>query len=218
MFEEFGWIHILPLLKGAWLTIVLCFFATVFGSILGTLIGVATTSSIKIVRLCASVYINLIRGVPLLMLIFVVYFVLPLLNGGFEFSKGVSAILALSIYTGAYMGEIVRGGLEAIDTGQYQAAKALGMSYVQMFLHVLFPQAIKFMIPPGIGFVIALVKDSSLVSVIGYVDLTRAGKVVSNLTLSPIPTYLTIALIYFIICYVLSKVSFYYEKKYLQAN
>ncbi|NEU29850.1 amino acid ABC transporter permease [bacterium LRH843] len=218
MFEDFGWIHLTPLLKGAWLTIVLCFFATLFGSLLGIIVGIAATSPMKIFRILSSVYINLIRGIPLLMLIFTVYFVLPLLNLGFELSQGASAILALSIYTGAYMGEIVRGGIQAIDKGQFEAARALGMNYMQMFLQIIFPQAIKFMIPPGIGFVIALVKDSSLVSIIGYVDLTKAGKVVSNLTLSPIPTYLTVALIYFVICYVLSKVSYFYERKYLQAS
>ncbi len=217
MFEEFSFVHLLPLLKGAWLTIVLCFFATVFGSLIGLIVGFASTSTIKLIRLSSAFYINLVRGVPLLMIIFVVYFVLPLFGRGFEFSQGISAVLALSIYSGAYLGEIVRGGIGAVDQGQYQAAKALGMSYLQMLREIIFPQAVKFMIPPGIGFIIALVKDSSLVSIIGYVDLTKAGKVVSNLTMAPIPTYLSVALIYFIICYILSKISFYYERKYLQA-
>src|SRR5690625_4574796 len=123
MIQDFSWIHLVPLLKGLWLTIVLCFFATVFGSMIGFILGLGTTSSVKIIKLCCNFYIKLIRGIPLLMLIFLIYFAIPMLDIGLELSAGISAVIALSIYTGAYMGEIVRGSILAVDKGQFEAAK-----------------------------------------------------------------------------------------------
>jgi len=218
MFQEFGWIHLLPLVKGAGLTIVLCFFATIFGSVIGLFVGLGSLSKRKFIIIVCTWYIKLIRGIPLLMLIFLTYFGLPMIIDGINFSKGFSAVLALSIYAGAYMGEIVRGSIQSISKGQFEASDALGLSYFQKIRYVILPQALKVMIPPGIGFIIALIKDSSLVSVIGYIDLTKAGRVVSNLTVDPIRTFLVVALFYFVICYGLSKVSRYYEAKLTQSQ
>ncbi len=214
MIQDFGWIHLVPLLKGAWLTIVLCFFSGIFGTLIGIIAGIGATLQNRILQKISAFYINLLRGIPLLLIIFMVFYGLPMLEIGFKLPREFAAVFSLSIYTGAYMGEIVRGGIQSVDQGQFQAAKALGMNNFKMYSNVIFPQAVKYIIPPGIGFIIALVKDSSLVSVIGYIDLTRAGKNISNLTFDPFTTYLVVALIYFIISYVLSKVSFYYESKY----
>ncbi len=152
------------------------------------------------------------------MIIFMVYFALPMLEIGINFSKSFSAVMALSIYAGAYLGEIVRGGIQSVPKGQFEAADALGLTYAQKFQHIIVPQALKFIIPPGIGFFIALIKDSSLVSVIGYIDLTKAGKVVSNLTYNPIASFLVVAAVYFVLCFGLSKASYYFESKFLQSD
>jgi polar amino acid transport system permease protein len=218
MTQDFGWIHIIPLLKGTWLTIQLCFFSLFFGSLIGILIGLGATSKNKLAKTISSLYTRLVRGVPLLMIIFLVYFALPMLETGINFSKGFSAVFALSVYAGAYIGEIVKGGIQSVPKGQFEAADALGMAYFQKFRHVIVPQALKSIIPPGIGFFIALIKDSSLVSIIGYIDLTKAGKVVSNLTFNPIASFLVVAAIYFVLCFGLSKASYFYERKFLQSN
>ncbi|WP_019122594.1 amino acid ABC transporter permease [Brevibacillus massiliensis] len=218
MIQDFSWIHIIPILKGAWLTIQLCFFSLLFGGVIGVILGLGATSKNKLANVLSGLYIRLVRGVPLLVIIFLVYFALPMLDIGINFSKGFSAVLALSVYAGAYMGEIVRGGIQSVPKGQFEAADALGMSYFQKFRHVIVPQALQYIIPPGIGFFIALIKDSSLVSIIGYIDLTKAGKVVSNLTFNPIASFLVVAAVYFVICFGLSKAAYYFERRFLQTN
>ncbi|MGG1662529.1 amino acid ABC transporter permease [Brevibacillus sp. NRS-1366] len=218
MTQDFGWIHFVPILKGAWLTIQLCFFSLLIGGAIGIIVGLGASSKNKLANALSSLYIRLIRGVPLLMIIFLIYFALPMLQIGINFSKGFSAVMALSIYAGAYLGEIVRGGIQSVPKGQFEAADALGMTSYQKFRHVIVPQAMKFIIPPGIGFFIALIKDSSLVSIIGYIDLTKAGKVVSSLTFNPIASFLAVAAVYFVLCFGLSKASYYYEKRFLRST
>ncbi|MFP3387561.1 amino acid ABC transporter permease [Brevibacillus sp. SIMBA_040] len=215
MTQDFGWIHLVPILKGAWLTIQLCFFSLLIGGAIGGIVGLGASSKNKLANALSSLYIRLVRGVPLLMIIFLIYFALPMLHIGINFSKGFSAVMALSIYAGAYLGEIVRGGIQSVPKGQFEAADALGMTTFQKFRHVIVPQAMKFIIPPGIGFFIALIKDSSLVSIIGYIDLTKAGKVVSSLTFNPIASFLAVAAVYFVLCFGLSKASYYFEKRFL---
>src|SRR5690554_4034623 len=174
MFEEFGIEHLLLISQGALLTVVLCTVTGVVGSLLGVLLGLAVTSRNRAARAIGSVYISMVRGMPLLVIIFFIYFGLPLLVPGADLSKTLAAGVALSLYAAAYMGEIVRGGIDSIPVGQSEAAEALGLGYVARMQQVILPQAMKAIIPPGIGFLIALVKDSSLVSVIGFVELTKA--------------------------------------------
>lgn len=213
MFEEFGVDHLLLLAQGAGLTIVLCAISGTVGSLIGLLLGLGATSNNRVARIVSSFYINLIRGLPLLVIIFFIYFGLPLLIPGADLSKAISAGVALSLYAGAYMGEIVRGGIESIPRGQFEAAEALGFGYVARTQHVILPQAMKAIVPPGIGFLIALVKDSSLVSIIGFVELTKAGRVVSSLTTDALMTFLIVAAFYFVICYAMSLLSQWYERK-----
>ena len=218
MFEDFGWHHLIPIAKGAWYTIVLCFFSFIFGSVIGLVIGLGVTSKNKVAQWISTVYINLIRGVPLLIILFFFYFALPLFIPGTDLTKEITAVTALSIYAGAYLGEIVRGSIQSIPKGQFEAADALGLNYLQKMRYIIVPQAMKVIVPPGIGFLIALVKESSLVSIIGFVDLTKAGKVISNLTMNPLKSFLSVALFYFVICYGLSKAAQYYENKMLRTN
>lgn len=213
MFEEFGIEHLLLISQGALLTVVLCTVTGVVGSLLGVLLGLAVTSRNRAARAIGSVYISMVRGMPLLVIIFFIYFGLPLLVPGADLSKTLAAGVALSLYAAAYMGEIVRGGIDSIPVGQSEAAEALGLGYVARMQQVILPQAMKAIIPPGIGFLIALVKDSSLVSVIGFVELTKAGRVVSSLTADPLLTFLVVAAFYFVICFAMSQLSQRYERK-----
>ena len=155
---------------------------------------------------------NIIRGIPLLIILFFVYFAIPIaLN--VHISQSVTSVSCLAIYAGAYIGEIVSGALKAIPKGQFEASEALGMNCIQEYVYVILPQAFRIMLPALLGFILALIKDSSLVSVIGYVDLTRQGKIVANLTMSPMVTYLYVGLIYFIICFTLSKIGNHIERR-----
>ncbi|MGO4856308.1 amino acid ABC transporter permease [Arthrobacter sp. 2MCAF14] len=213
MFEAFGWNDLIPLAQGAILTLGLCVTSGIFGTIFGLLLGLASTSPSRIARAISALYVYIIRGIPILVIIFMIYFGLPLMFPELELSKFSSAVVALSIYAAAYVAEIVRGSIEAVPPGQGEAADALGLAYYPKFRYVIVPQAMRIIVPPGIGFLIGLVKDSSLVTVIGYVELTKSGNIVANLTNNPIATFLTVGAMYFVICYGISLLGRWYEKR-----
>lgn len=213
MIEDFGWQHLVPLAEGALATLVLCLVAGIAGSILGLILGIAKASPSRIARWISSIYVNLIRGVPLLVIIFFMYFGIPMLFPGAGASAFVTAVVALTVFAAAYIAEIVRGSIQAVAKGQSEAAEALGLNYYLKYRYVIMPQAMKIVVPPGISFLIALVKDSSLITVIGYMELMHAGTVVSNLTAEPIGTFVVVAAMYFVICYGISLLGQLYEKK-----
>ncbi len=190
------------LLEGAGLTIALCLQAMVFGVLIGLAVGLGRTAKTPLITLPASAYVTFVRGTPLLMQLFIIYYCLPLF--GINMPKFLTAALGLSFYTGAYVGEIIKAGLQSVDVGQREAARSLGMVPWQEFRYVVLPQALQVIIPPTFGFFIALIKDSSLVSIIGYIELTRASKLVVSRTFKPFTLYLGAAVLYFLICYGLS--------------
>ncbi len=198
-------------LRGTSITVGLCLCAMLAGMIIGFIFGIMRASKIRILKGISWFYIYTVRGTPLLMQLFLVYYGLPLLTG-YSIPAFVTAVLGLTLYTGAYLAEIVKAGLLAIDSGQSEAAKALGMTKIQEFIKIILPQALKIIIPPGAGFFIALIKDSSLVSAIGFTELTRAGKLIIARTFTPFSIYMIIAIIYFIISYSLSIYSKKLEK------
>lgn len=208
-FEQF----LPPLLRGAMLTIVLCLISGVLGTLLGMIFGIARTSTVRLVRWVASTYINFIRGIPILIILLFIYFAVPLMFPTATFSQGVTAVAGLSIYTGAYMAEIFRGSIDAVPRGQSEAAEALGMGYLHKMRYVILPQAMKIVVPPAIGFLISLVKASSLVSVIGYTDLTRAGRIITSQNHLPLDTYVVVAALYFLISYPISLLGRWYERR-----
>lgn len=197
------WVFIL---KGFGLTVVMCFNAMVFGAVLGLVIGVMRTSRVKILSYISWLYVYIIRGTPLLMQLFLVYYGLPLLLKRSIPAYG-TALTGLVVYASAYLAEIVKGGIQSVPAGQREATKALGMTSLQEFRYVVFPQALKVIVPPSTGFFIALIKDSSLISAIGFVELTRSAKLVIARTFQPFTVYLVVALVYFLTCYLLSVVS-----------
>ncbi|MGV8895172.1 MAG: amino acid ABC transporter permease [Rhodoglobus sp.] len=202
-----------PLLVGAGLTIVICTASGILGSVLGIVFGTAKASPSRIARWISALYVNFIRGVPILIILLFTYFALPLIVPSLTLDRGATAVVALSIYSGAYMAEIMRGGIQAVPKGQSEAATALGLNYFTSLIWVVMPQALKMAVPPGIGFLIALVKASSLVSVIGFVDLTRAGRIVTTINQEPLTTFLVVALLYFIISFPISLFGSWAERK-----
>lgn len=200
---------IMYIVRGAGTTIFLCINAVLFGSLLGIVIGVMRTSKNPLLTYPASLFIYIIRGTPLLMQLFLVYYGLPVLLG-INVPPYTTALAGLSIYTSAYIAEIVKAGLNSVAIGQRDAAKALGMNSLQEFRYIVFPQALKVITPPSFGFFIALIKDSSLVSIIGFIELTRSSRLVIARTFEPFTIYFIAALLYFIICYGLSIVNRHY--------
>jgi len=205
--------YLSPLLRGAWLTVVLLVISGVLGTIVGMVFGMARSAPLAPLRWLAAVYTNFIRGIPILIILLFLYYVIPLMFPYATFSQGVTAVIGLTVYAGAYMAEIFRGSIQAVPRGQLEAAAALGMRYPQRMRHVVLPQAMKMAVPPGIGFLIALVKASSFVSVISATDLTRAGKIVTSQNQAPLSTYLVVAVLYFLISYPLSRLGRWYERR-----
>ena len=172
------------LLAGARLTVELATIAVAIGLVIGSFVGIARVGHVRIVRLLAGAYVDFIRGTPLLVQLFLVYFGLPSLIGR-PVPPFVAAIAAMGINSGAYVAEIVRAGIQAIDRGQTEAARSLGLTAAQTMRYVIFPQAIRRIIPPLGNEFIALLKDSSLVSVIALEELLRKGQVVITRTFRP---------------------------------
>lgn len=202
-----------PLLRGAGVTIGLVVASGIAGTIIGLVFGTLRSAPIAPVRWLASIYTNFIRGVPILIILLFLYYEIPLLFPYATFSQTITAVIGLSVYAGAYMAEIFRGSIQAIPRGQLEAGEALGLNYVQKMRYVILPQAMKIAVPPGIGFLIALVKATSLVSVITATDLTRAARNVVSANNQPLVTFLIVAALYFVISYPLSLLGRWYERR-----
>lgn len=182
------------MLKGALLTIELTLLSLIFGIPSGLIFALMRISKAKPLKAIATVYVEIIRGTPLLMQIYVIYFVLPAV--GLELSAMVSGILALSLNAAAYISEIFRAGIESIDSGQMEAARSLGMTYGQAMQNVILPQTVRRVLPPMTNEAVALLKDSSLVSVVALAELMRVGKEIATNGGSPTTVYVTVAAIY----------------------
>ena len=197
--------EILYMLKGAYITIKLCGISFFFGGMIGIIVGIARSNhKIKVFRWLAAVYIEIIRGVPLLLLLMVGYFGINLLGYDIDIPRMLVASVVLCLYTGAYLGEIFRSGLESIHKEQWESTSSLGMSYIQSLRYVIFPQSIKIITPSIISFLIGLVKATSLVSILSIVDLTLAARRVAEQTHAPLSAMGGAAIIYFLLCYPLS--------------
>ena len=199
------------LLEGVWMTIRLTFFAVGVGIIIGTILGLARVSKNKIFGGIAKAYIEFFRGTPLLVQLFLLYFGLPSL--GIDMPNYLAAVIGLGLNSGAYVGEIVRSGINAINTGQMEAARSLGMNYSQAMKYVVLPQAIKQVIPPLGNEFIALLKDSSLVSVIAVRDLTRQGRLIISRTYRSFLFWVVVAILYFIMTFAMTRLVNYLERR-----
>ncbi len=197
-------------LNGLYVTIKVSLFAAILAVIIGVIISSMKLSSYIFLRDIASVYITVIRGTPLLVQIFLFYFIVANIFGLERFTAGV---LSLGVFFGAYMAEVLRGAIQSIDKGQIEAAKSLGINMFDTMRHIVMPQAIKRALPTIVGEFIALVKDSSLISVISITDLTKVGKEIVANTFSPFETWIVIALLYLTITSTLSFIGHKIEKR-----
>jgi polar amino acid transport system permease protein len=178
--------------------------AIVLGFVLGIFVGLARLAPQRWIRVPAGVYVELFRGVPLVMVIFWMWFILPIVLGRAIPEFGV-ALGAFVIFEAAYLGEIVRAGIQSVPRGQVEAARAVGLTGAQAMRHVVLPQALKNMIPSLVTQFIVLFKDTSLASIIGFMDLTKAAQVVNNREIRPFELYLFIAVVYWVCTYSMSR-------------
>jgi len=199
-----------PLMRGLWTTMWLSAIASVFALILGLIAGLAKVSKNYTIRGLAMVYVECIRGTPLLVQIFIAYFFLGTV---FDLSRNVCGIGALALFAGAYVAEIVRAGIQAIPPGQTEAARSLGMTMPQTMIDIILPQAFKKILPPLSGQFISLIKDSSLVSVIAITDLTKSGREIITSTFATFEVWLVVAAMYLLVTSLLSQVVFYMERR-----
>jgi His/Glu/Gln/Arg/opine family amino acid ABC transporter permease subunit len=180
--------------------------AIVLGFVLGIFIGLARLAEARWIRVPATAYVEFFRGVPLVMVIFWIWFIIPQLLRLPIPEYGV-ALTAFVIFEAAYFGEIVRAGVQSVARGQVEAATALGMTTTKTMAFVVLPQALKNMVPSLVTQMIVLFKDTSLASIIGYVDLTKAAQIVNNREIKPFQLYLFIAVVYWICTYSMSRVA-----------
>lgn len=202
MFENINMGHIRFLLDGAMWTVLLSVLAFVFGGLVGGVVALSRISSSAPIRYASLVYVQVIQGTPLLIILFLIYFGLPAI--AFEVSSLMAAVISMTLYVSAYMGEIWRGALQSVPREQWEAAECLAFSRVQRMIYIILPQAIKIATPPTVGFMVQIVKNTSLVSVVGFVEMARAAQLVNNSIFEPFIIYQIVAVLYFLICFPLS--------------
>ena len=201
------------LLMGAAITVKITALSVIVGIIIGLFMGIARIVNIRIFRIIAAVYVDFFRGTPLLVQIFLVYFALPLLTGQ-RSDPYVAAISACGLNSGAYVTEIFRSGIQSIDKGRMEAGRSLGMTWAQTMRYIIVPQAFKRVIPQLGNEFIALLKDSSLVSVIGFEELTRRGQLIIAKTYASVEIWTCVAIIYLIMTLSISRFVAYLEWRF----
>jgi polar amino acid transport system permease protein len=194
--------HLAFLLQGALWTAILSAIAFLGGGLVGFMVALGRVSAIRALRQALTVYVQVVQGTPLLVIMFVAYFGLPAI--GFKVSPLTAAGASLTIYVGAYLGEIWRGCIESVPRPQWEAAECLALSRTQRMFKVILPQAVRIATPPTVGFMVQIIKNTSLASVVGFVELARSGQIINNSIFEPFAVYLVIAAIYFAFCYPIS--------------
>ena len=201
------------LLVGAGVTIQITVLSTAIGFVIGLIVGVARISHLRPLRMLAEVYVEFFRGTPLLVQIFLFYFALPVITGQ-RIDPFIAAISACGINSGAYVAEIFRAGIQSVDEGQMEAGRSLGMTWLQTMRYIIVPQAFKRVIPPLGNEFIAMLKDSSLVSVIGFEELTRRGQLIIAKTYGSFEIWMSVAVIYLVMTLTISRFVAYLERRY----
>lgn len=197
------WENFPYLFKGLLVTLKMSLIIILAGSFLGILIGIMRNSKLRILNTLALIYIEIIRGTPLLVVLFVVYFAVPFLIGK-NLSAVVAAIIGFVVFIGAYIAEDVRSGLNSVPKGQIEAGFASGLMDRQVLVYIILPQAIRRMIPTFFNQFVRLTKFTSVASIIGVIELTGAANIINAREFVPLETYVALAVIYFILCYSLS--------------
>ena len=202
---------ILFLVQAAQWTIALSLVAFFGGGIAGAMLALGRISTLPMLRWIASAYIQVIQGTPLLIQLFIWYFGVNLL--GLDLPPMIAVAIALTLYSSSYFAEIWRGSIQAIPKGQWESAASLGLTRFEMLGYVIIPQAIGLALPPTVGFMVQIVKNTSLTALVGFVELARAGQLINNVTFQPLPVFACVAAIYFSICFPLSVLSRWLERR-----
>lgn len=212
MTREFEWPEFVYLVSALRWTFLLSAVAFLGGGLMGFVTALARSSGLPALRWPAAIYIGLFQGTPLLMQLFLVFYGLAVLTG-IRIDPWPAAVLAFTLYSGAFLGEIWRGAIEAVPRTQWEAAETLALTRFAQLQHVILPQAFRIAIPPTVGFLVQLIKGTSVASIIGFVELARAGTLIVNVTFQPTVVYPVVALLYFCVCWPLSLLAFRLERK-----
>ncbi len=199
------------LLKAMGHTLLLCLLSLVFASVIGMIFGLMNVGHNRALNFIGTVYVDAVRGVPLIVLAYFIYFGLGIMS--FRLSPLQAGTIALSMNCGAYMAEIVRAGIQSVDRGQMEAGRSLGLSYGAGMALIVVPQAVRTMIPSIINQFIITLKDTSILSVIGFPELTNVGKTVMGNTFKPLQAWAIVGIMYLIVITILSKVSKQIERR-----
>jgi polar amino acid transport system permease protein len=211
MIRDLGWIDPLYLVFALRWTIVLTLLALVGGAPIALAVASLGNAASAGGRLASRTFIGLVQGIPLLAWLFLFFFGFPI--SGIDVPAWLAATCAFSVYAGAFLGEIWQGALRSIPKTQWEASASIGMSYLEQLRHVIIPQAVRIATPPTVGFVMQLIKNTSLAAVIGFVELTREGQMTAAATLAPLSVYAMVGALYFALCYPLTVYSRALERR-----
>ena len=212
IFRSFGTSEFLFLLQSLQWTLILTALALGGGGFVGFFLALARASQVKALRILAGTYIQVIQGIPVLMILFLSFYGLALL--GYRLPPLVAAGISMTIYASAYLAEIWRGSIQSVPKPQWEASESLAMTRAQQYRYVILPQAVRLSLPSTVGFAVQVVKNTSIASLIGFVELARAGQLVNNATFQPFRVFLVVAALYFVVCYPLSLLSRRLERKF----
>jgi polar amino acid transport system permease protein len=210
--RQFGWNELLFILLALRWTVLLSLVAFVGGLVGGMLIALMKISTIAPLRWAATVYVRLFQGTPLLMQLFLAYYGVTVLTG-VRIDPWPAVMIAFTAYAAAFLGDIWRGCIEAVPREQWEAAEALSLRRLAIVRLVILPQAARIALPPTVGFLVQLIKGTSVASIIGFVELTRAGQLMTNVTFQPMTIYPLVAALYFALCWPLSMLSQALERR-----
>jgi polar amino acid transport system permease protein len=213
--RTFGYPEFLFILEAARWTIALSLVAFIGGAIGGLIIALSRTSGIRILRILSTGFIRLFQGTPLLLQLFLIFFGAPVL--GFDINPWIAAGVALVLNSSAFLGEIWRGCIDAIPRGQWESAEALGLPWRWRMRDVILPQAMKIAVAPTVGYMVQIIKGTSLAAIIGFTEVTRAGQIMNNVTFQPLIVFSVVAAIYFLLCWPLSLLAARIERRHAGA-
>lgn len=211
MIRAFGINEFLTIVYATQWTLLLSLIALIGGAAGGAVVAMLRVSGPKVVRLVTSGFVVTFQGTPLLMQLFLVFFGASVI--GLDINPWLAAAVGLTLHASAYLGDIWRGCIEAVPKGQWEAARALGLTYRNMMTDVVLPQAVRIALPPTVGFLVQLIKMTSITAIIGFVELTRTGQIINNVTFKPFLVFSVVAAIYFILCWPLSYLSAWLERR-----
>ncbi len=209
--RTFGFSEFLFILEAAKWTVALSMIAFTGGAIGGLVIALSRTSESRLGQMLAGGFIQLFQGTPLLLQLFLVFFGAPVL--GMNINPWIAAGVALILNSSAFLGQIWRGCIEAIPSGQWEAASALNLRYVPRMRYVILPQAFKIAVAPTVGYMVQIIKGTSLAAIIGFAEVTRSGQIINNATFQPLIVFSVVAAIYFVLCWPLSLLAARMERR-----